>query len=125
MTMNSKLILIAASTMVLAACTSAGSVKTGNDTLSAVVTRELVGPDKIEVTLNGKVYRGDWQVGPPSKEQTQGETFRHRRHMHSAKNILKADDGSGMECQWKTHLYAADGSCVADGREYPLSLRQQ
>lgn len=123
--MNSKLILIAASSIVLAACTSTGSMKSGNDTLSAVVARNLFGPDKIEATLNGKIYRGDWQVGPPSREQTQGETFRHRQHMHSAKNSLKADDGSGMECQWKTHLYAADGSCVVDGREYPLSLRQQ
>ena len=123
--MNSKLILIAASSIVLAACTSTGSMKSGNDTLSAVVARNLFGPDKIEATLNGKIYRGDWQVGPPSREQTQGETFRHRQHMHSAKNILKADDGSGMECQWKTHLYAADGSCMVDGREYPLSLRQQ
>ena len=123
--MNSKLILLAASATLLAACTSTGSMKSGNDTLSAVVARNLFGPDKIEATLNGKVYRGDWQVGPPSKEQTQGETFRHRQHMHSAKNILKADDGSGMECQWKTHLYAADGSCLVDGREYPLSLKQQ
>jgi hypothetical protein len=123
--MNAKLILLAASTSVLAACTSIGSMKSGNDTLSAVVTRNLLGPDKIEVTLNEKVYRGDWQLGPPSKDQTQGETFRHRQHMHSAKNVLKADDGSEMVCQWKTHLYAADGSCAADGREYPLSLRQQ
>lgn len=122
--MNSKLILLAASTAVLTACTSTGSMKSGNDTLSAVVTRNLFGPDKIEATLNGKVYRGDWKVGPPSKEQTQGETFRHRQHMHSVKNVLKADDGSEMQCQWKTHLYAADGSCVAHGREYPLSLRQ-
>lgn len=123
--MNPKLILLAASTIVLAACTSTGSMKTETDTLSAIVTRNLFGSDKIEVTHNGKAYRGDWQVGPPSKEQTQGETFRHRQHMHSAKNVLKADDGSGMVCQWKTHLYAADGSCVVDGREYPLSLRQQ
>ena len=123
--MNSRLILLAASTTILAACTSTGSMKSGNDTLSAVVTRNLLGPDRIEVTLNGKNYQGDWQVGPPSKEQTQGETFRHRQHMHSAKSVLKADDGSGMVCQWKTHLYAADGSCVVDGREYPLSLKQQ
>lgn len=123
--MNSKLILLTAIAVVLAACTSIGSIKSGNDTLSAVVTRNLLGSDRIDVTLNGKVYRGDWQVGPPSKEQTQGETFRHRQHMHSAKSVLKSDDGSGMVCQWETHLYAADGSCVVDGREYPLSLRQQ
>lgn len=123
--MNSRLILLAASTTILAACTSTGSMKSGNDTLSAVVTRNLLGPDRIEVTLNGKNYQGDWQVGPPSKEQTQGETFRHRQHMHSAKSVLKTDGGSEMVCQWKTHLYAADGSCAVDGREYPLSLRRQ
>lgn len=123
--MNPKLILLAASTIVLAACTSTGTIKTETDTLSAIVTRNLFGPDKIEVTLNGKVYRGDWKIGPPSKEQTQGETFRHRQHMHSAKSVLKTDGGSEMVCQWKTHLYAADGSCAVDGREYLLSLRQQ
>lgn len=122
--MNSKLILIAASSIVLAACTSAGSIKTGNDTLSAVVTRNLFGPDKIEVRLNGKVYRGDWQVGPPSKEQTEGETYRHRRHMHSVEHTLKADDGSVMACQWQTHLYEADGLCVVNGKEYSIAIKQ-
>lgn len=97
-------------------------MKTGTDTLSAIVTRNLFGPDKIEVTLNGKVYRGDWKIGPPSKEQTQGETLRHRQHMRSAKSVLKTD---GMVCQWKPHLYSADGSYAVDAREYPLSLRQQ
>lgn len=122
--MNSKLILIAASSIVLVACTSAGSIKTGNDTLSAVVTRNLFGPDKIEATLNGKIYRGDWQVGPPSKEQTEGATYRHRRHMNTAKQTLKADDGATMECQWETHLYAADGVCVANGKEYSIALKR-
>ncbi len=122
--MNSKLIFIAASILVLAACTSAGSVKTGNDTLSAVVTRNLFGPDKIEATLNGKVFRGDWQLGPPSKDETQGATYRHKVHMHTAKQTLKADDGATMECQWKTHLHAADGLCVANGKEYAIAIKQ-
>lgn len=123
--MNVKLILLAASTILLTACTSTGSMKSGSDTLSAVLTRNLLGADKIEVTLNGKVYQGDWQVGPPSKEQTQGETYRHRIHMHTAKQTLKADDGSTLECQWKTHLYAADGICAVGDRTFPLSLKQQ
>jgi hypothetical protein len=123
--MNPKLILLAASTIALAACTSTGSMKSGNDTLSAVVTRNLLGADRIEATLNGKVYRGDWKLGPPSKEQTQGEPFRHRQHMHTAKTSLMADDGAEMNCQWNTHLYAADGVCAVGGREFPLSLQQQ
>lgn len=124
MTMNTKLILLAASATLLAACTSTGSMKSGNDTLSAVVARNLFGPDKIEATLNGKVYRGDWQVGPPSREQAQGATYRHRSHMNTAKQTLKADDGSTMECQWKTHLYTADGVCVANGKEYSIALKR-
>jgi hypothetical protein len=124
MAMNTKLILLAASATLLAACTSAGSIKTGNDTLSAVVTRNLFGPDKIEATLNGKIYRGDWQVGPPSKEQTEGETYRHRRHMHSVEHTLKADDGATMACRWQTHLYAADGLCTAAGKEYSIAIKQ-
>ncbi len=123
--MNPKLILLAASTIALAACTSTGSMKSGNDTLSAVVTLNRLGADIIDATLNGKVYRGDWKLGPPSKEQTQGEPFRHRQHMHTAKTSLMADDGAEMNCQWNTHLYAADGVCAVGGREFPLSLQQQ
>lgn len=122
--MNPKLILLAASTIALAACTSTGSMKSGNDSLSAVVTRNLFGPDKIEATLNGKIYRGDWKLGAPSKEQTQGESFRHRQHMHTAITSLKSNDGSEMNCQWNTHLYAADGVCTVGGRDFPLSLQQ-
>lgn len=121
--MNAKFILLAASTILLTACTSIGSMKSGSDTLSAVVTRNLLGADRIEVTLNAKVYRGDWKLGPPSKEQTQGEPFRHRQHMHTAKTSLMADDGAEMNCQWNTHLYAADGVCAVSGRDFPLSLQ--
>lgn len=117
--------LLAIGTLALTACSSSGSLRTSDaETVKATVTRHLFGPDQIEVSLNDKVYRGEWKVGPPLKEQTAGETFRHRQHMHSVKHTLKAEDGSEMSCQWNTHLYAADGKCSVAGREYSLALKQ-
>ena len=56
--MNTKLILLAASATLLAACTSTGSMKSGDDTLSAVVARNLFGPDKIEAQILFGVFTG-------------------------------------------------------------------
>lgn len=123
--MRTSLIATAIGALLLSACTSIGSLKIGSDEISAAVTRNLFGPDRIEVTLNGKVYRGDWILSPPAKEQTEGQPRRHRQHIASAKQTLKADDGSEMTCQWKTHLYAYDGNCTIGGREYALSMGQQ
>jgi hypothetical protein len=123
--MKFRLLILAISVLALTACSSSGALRISDaETIKATVTRHLFGPDQIEVSLNEKVYRGEWQVGPPSKEQTAGATFRHRQHMHSVKNTLKAEDGSEMSCQWNTHLYAADGKCSVAGREFPLSLKQ-
>ena len=122
--MKFRLPILAIGALVLTACSSSGSLKTVEaETIKATVTRHLFGPDQIEISLNDKIYRGEWKVGPPSKEQTAGETFRHRKHMHSVKNTLKAEDGSEMSCQWNTHLYSAEGKCSVAGREYLLSLK--
>lgn len=123
--MKKSLVAAAIGALLLSGCTSIGSVKNGSDEASAVVTRNLFGPDRIEVTLNGKTYRGDWILSPPAKEQLEGQTRRHRQHISSAKQTLKADDGSEMTCQWKTHLYAYNGNCTVGNREYALSLEQK
>jgi hypothetical protein len=123
--MKFKLLIVAFGALTLTACSSSGVLRTSDaETIKATVTRHLFGPDQIEVSLNDKIYRGEWKLGPPSKEQTAGEPFRHRQHMHSVKNTLKAEDGSEMSCQWNTHLYAADGKCSVSGKEYALSLKQ-
>jgi hypothetical protein len=123
--MKFRLSILAFGVLAMTGCSSSGSLKTsGDESIKATVTRSILGPDKVEISLNGKIYRGEWKVGPPSKEQTAGEAFRHRRHIHSVKNTLKAEDGTEMSCQWDTHLYAADGKCLAAGKEYSLSLKQ-
>ncbi len=123
--MKFRLLILAIGALALSACTSSGSLRTSDaETIKATVTRHLFGPDQMEISLNGKMYHGEWKVGAPTKEQTAGETFRHRMHMHSVKNTLKAEDGSVMSCQWETHLYAADGKCSVVGKEYSLSLKQ-
>lgn len=122
--MKFRLPILAIGALALTACSSSGALKTSEgETINSTVTRHLFGPDQMEISLNGKVYRGEWKVGPPSKEQTAGAPFRHRQHMHSVKNTLKAEDGSEMSCQWNTHLSAAEGKCSVAGREYLLSLK--
>ncbi|WP_300449143.1 hypothetical protein [Accumulibacter sp.] len=114
--MNSKLILFAASTSHLAACASTGSMKSGNVTLSAVVTRSPFGAGRIEVALNDKDLSGRLASGTTLQGANPGEAFRHRRYRHSARSVVKADDDSEMFCQWKAPLYPADGSAWSTPR---------
>ena len=123
--MKTSLIATTIGALLLSGCTSIGSLKAGGDEINATVIRNLFGPDRIEIAVNSKVYRGDWILSPPAKEQTEGHSRWHRQHIATAKQTLKADDGSEMTCQWKTHLYAYNGNCMVGGREYALSLEQQ
>jgi hypothetical protein len=123
--MKLRLLILAIGTLALSACYSSGALRTSDaETIKATVTRHLFGPDQIEVSLNDKIYRGEWRVGQPSKEQTAGATFRHRKHLRSVTHTLKAEDGSEISCQWNLHGYAAEGKCSVAGQEYSLFLKQ-
>jgi hypothetical protein len=93
-----------------------------NSAISGTVTLGLSELGRVEVVLDGKTYRGDWRVEGPTTEQRVETSYPHRRHIGAVSNILNADDGSKLVCQWKTHGNVADGSCVSGGREYPLNF---
>ena len=87
------------------------------------MTRGLIEPYRVEVNLDGKVYRGEWRTGAPTAEQKAATTYPHRTHIGEVRSMLKADDGSMLDCRWNAHSETAEGACVANGREYPLVLK--
>ena len=109
----------------LGACTSTRYLQSGSpDTLiSGTVTKEVFGARRVEVTLNGKIYRGDWRVDPPTKEQKAETSYPHRRHIGIVDSKLLADDGSALVCHWKTESITAEGICQDNGREYLLNMK--
>jgi len=123
--MKPKILALAVGVLALCACSSTGGSRASNEeTINATVTRSVFGPDRIELSINGQTYRGEWKTQPPSKEQAEGAGYRHRQHMHQVTNTLTADDGSEVQCHWQTHLYAAEGRCLSANREFSLSLQR-
>lgn len=109
----------------LGACTSTRYLQSGSPEtpISGAVTKEAFGSRRVEVTLNGKIYRGDWRVDPPTKEQKAETSYPHRRHIGIVDSKLLAEDGSTLVCHWKTESTAAEGTCQDDGREYLLNMK--
>ena len=78
---------------------------------------------RVEVSLDGKTYRGEWRTSDPSKEQKAATTYPHRKHVGQVQSTLKADDGSTVDCRWLAHGDTAEGACSGNGREYLLDLK--
>lgn len=91
--------------------------------ISGVVERGLFEPYKVQVTLSGKTYRGEWRSEAPSAEQRAAITLPHKYHIKQVRSTLAADDGAKMACHWKTHSETGEGTCTAEGREYALELK--
>jgi hypothetical protein len=111
--------------LLLSACSSTGTLQSTKpeNRISGTVTRGLIQPYRVEVTLDDKVYRGEWRTGAPTKEQKTEAGHTHRFHVGQVRSTLGADDGSKIECHWLTHGETGDGACQAGGREYPLILK--
>ncbi|MBK7421677.1 MAG: hypothetical protein IPJ48_00480 [Propionivibrio sp.] len=77
--------------------------------ISGTVTKEAFGSRRVEITLNDKIYRGEWRVDSPTKEQKAETSYPHRRHIGVVNSTLKAEDGSTLECHWKTESNTAEG----------------
>lgn len=123
--MKQKMLVVSLCALALSACSSTGAIKTSNPEgiISGRVSRNVFEPSQVEVVLNGKSYRGPWRVEVPTAEQKAAVGYPHKSHLGLVNSVLVAEDGSKMTCHWKTHSYVAEGSCNADGREYPLNLK--
>lgn len=123
--LQKKLLIATLGALVLSACSSTGilqSTKPENK-IDGVVKRGAFEPHQVEVTLDGKTYRGEWRTGAPTKEQKSEAGRPHRYHVGQVRTTLRADDGSQLDCQWQTHSQTGEGVCAAGGREYPMVLK--
>jgi len=123
--MKNNLLIAAGIVLGLSACSSTRTLQTpiSDVKVSGTVTRGLVEPHRVEVSLDGKTYRGEWRTGDPTKEQKAAATYPHRKHIGQVQSTLKADDGSTLDCRWQTHGDIAEGACTGNGREFPLVLK--
>ena len=124
--MKKRLLLLAVAALILAACTSTaviGSASPGTP-ISGTVVRSLVQPAQVEISLDGKIYRGDWFEKVPDTDQRAATGYPHRRHVGVADATLFAADGATMTCHWETHARQANGVCkTSDGRGYTATVR--
>jgi hypothetical protein len=108
----------------LAAC-STGTLLSNKpeNKISGTVTRGLIEPHRVQVTLDGKTYQGEWRTGTPTAEQKSFAGHTHRFHVGQVRSTLSATDGSTLDCQWQIHGVAGEGTCQAGNHDYPLTLK--
>lgn len=121
--MKNSLLIVLGLVSALSACTSTFQAKNADSKISGFVKRGLIEPFPVEISIDGKTYRGEWRTGAPTQEQRAATPIKHRRHIEQATVTLKADDGAELNCQLLSHGSFADGSCTGNGREYPVVLK--
>lgn len=123
--MKNNLLIAAGIALGLSACSSTGTLQSpqADTKVNGTLTRGLVEPHRIEINLDGKIYRGEWRTSDPTKEQKAETSYPHQKHIGQVRSTLKASDGGVLDCQWDTHGDAAEGNCTTGGRTYPLILK--
>ena len=123
--MQKKFLIAALLGLALAGCSSSGTLQSiaVGSTVSGTVTRGFIEPHRVEVTVDGKRYRGEWRTGVPTPEQRQATALPHQKHIGLVRSTLRADDGGQIDCRWQTDGYTGQGVCAGAGREYPMILK--
>lgn len=119
-----KKILLLITTLIISACSTTGKLSpiSSEDPIGGTVTRGLVEPFQVEVTLSGKTYRGEWRT-LAAPESSGASLALHRRHVGKVQSALRADDNTQLVCSWFVHSQIGEGSCVGpDNREYELRV---
>ncbi|MCP5277919.1 MAG: hypothetical protein H6935_06080 [Thiobacillus sp.] len=115
--------------LLLAGCTSNLALKDTSNAAQAVGTLNLhwLQPNSIEVTLEGRRYKGDWTMSRclPADYQCRGPYLSvpkvHRRHISQGQATLTSREGDSLECKWVSHLPDVRGTCrTQDGRLFSL-----
>lgn len=104
-------------------------------------TGRVGGEMQVSVTLDERIYRGTWVVAdpPPTTGFVVGGVFGSRRSGigtsvvidnpagTEAKALLRAEDGSGLRCDFRgVHGAGGTGSCTDDrGLTYDVQLRRK
>lgn len=109
----------------IAGCATTNVSLTGSSKGAGTLEAAWFEPHSIEIQLDGKRYAGQWSSSSCSGDSCQNVSPNnpkaHQRHIRVGKASLLAPDGSGLECEWVSHLPALTGTCrTQDGREYRL-----
>lgn len=109
----------------LAACSTTKILPSENPEadISGSITRHLFAPDRIEISVAGRVYRGEWRITSLTTTQLAKINYPHRRHMGYAQLDLTADDGHQLICHFNLHSQMGEGTCSDGLRSYPMSIR--
>jgi len=138
-------LLSAACAALLAGCTTTYALtlmpRDSGQQYFGEATGQTGGDMQITVTLGGRVYRGSWVVNqpPPTTGFVVGGGFgSHRTGVGTsvvidnpqgteAKALLRADDGSGLRCDFRgVNGPSASGTCLDDrGLTYDVQLRRR
>lgn len=120
--MKANLLIVAGIALGLSACASTVSMQSprADAKASATVTRGLFEPYLVEVSIDGKIYRGEWRTSDPTKEQKAATSYPHLKHVGQVRTRVTADDGSTLDCRFQTHGDTAEGTCSGSGHDYGL-----
>lgn len=123
--MQAKFVMTCGILFGLSACSSTGVLQTTQPgtKISGSVTRGAFEPYRVDVSLDGKSYTGEWRTAAPTPEQKASTSYPHQKHIGQVRTTLKANDGSVLDCRWDTHGETAEGSCTTGDRTYPLVLK--
>lgn len=123
--MQAKFVMTCGILFGLSACASTGELQSTQPgtKITGSVIRGAVEPHRVEVSLDGKTYSGEWRTTAPTPEQKATTSYPHQKHIGQVRSTLKSNDGGVLDCHWDTHGATAEGSCSSGDRAYPLILK--
>jgi len=120
-----KLIVLLAAVLTAGCATTSFTLHppSGGTAITGKKTFRVFEPNQIEITLDGKTYRGEWSTGAASGDMP-AVSWPHKRHTGRAHAELTAEDGSRLSCHWIFHGGEGGGTCKGTGaREYKLTTQ--
>lgn len=93
---------------------------------AGTITPTLLDAQSMEVRLEGRRFTGTWNRSKCFTDACR-DGFRnvprmYRRHVYRGHALLRAADGTGLECEWAGYRERLEGACgLDDGREFRLT----
>ncbi len=121
--MNNQIFAALIAVFGIAACTTIDVAQTKGDEKITGSIKAGLQSHVAEIGLNGKLYRGNWIAGEPTREQIAQTSYPHRKHLSEVSLDMTAEDGSKMSCKGLAHGLEGDLVCTANGKDYSVALK--
>lgn len=117
--------LMMALASLIGGCSSTGRLAstTPGTPVDGTLVRDGQEPYRVEIVVDGKIYRGQWCGEAATPEQKAAVSYPHRKHLERVQTTLTADDGAALACSWLTVATEGTGSCTDGTREFPMTLK--